>query len=780
MGANTGAAVLDRIVYRWQERDLLGGTGLGPAATSLGAAELGPWAAELGGHVGMAVDVATGPYTSVCWARTMLGPALIHREFALHGRDNAPGNVAHVLLDPGRALAPHAVLALGMFDWAADGPALTDLEPGHVLDPLPADALVAVAHERADGLRAAARDRRVALTAVAAALLARPRATLSLLQRDAGPDPAPLLWGVFDLVSHLARGSWSFSTYETSDDAARPRFVVVPRWPDSAPNGRLRLEADAEPEQTPYGEAARRLVDFYAERPWTETRALLRELRPTGLMEPEERAAAVIAAVRERGGASAHGAGTGVGPGAGSVAGVAPGAGGPGRGAGTGVAGEGLAVAAGAPSTAGTANTAADAPARPQAERPAVERPRVERPDRPAPAQPETRYLPVAFPRKDGQGDAAAEGGIGGGRDGLGGAAAGDRAPYAAGSVAGVQASAGRPGLSGGPDAGGVGGAAPAGRGETGTAPPGGGISGGRGGQGHVAGRHVGAPAVVDQPGAPGAGHHGSAPAAPRAPFGPGPGGPGGTVPPPPGPPPVAPGQATVSGFPPPPAGPPPRPPRPDAAAAESHGGKASAPDRTWDRDAWLADGVDDLARHALLEAARWLADGGAAEDRGFGSLLDSAGLVAVAVGLARADVVLLPGLVAHLGRMAGHGVDGGLAAADQARLERVLGGLDGPMREIDRCGVPRQDVAAALGGFAALVLAGRRSDRIAGELATVVRNLDTVSGTYRPYQQELTGAALAHGLGARLFAEIGRLWAVSRALLPDGVDGREALGDLP
>ncbi|MGR6997095.1 hypothetical protein ACU686_01500 [Yinghuangia aomiensis] len=211
------------------------------------------------------------------------GPALIHREFALHGRDNAPGNVAHVLLDPGRALAPHAVLALGMFDRAADGPALTDVEPGDVLDPLPADALVAVAHERADGLRAAARDRRVALTAVAAALLARPRATLSLLQRDAGPDPAPLLWGVFDLVSHLARGSWSFSTYETSDDAARPRFVVVPRWPDSAPNGRLRLEADTELEQTPYGEAARRLVDFYAERPWTETRAPAARAAPDGV-----------------------------------------------------------------------------------------------------------------------------------------------------------------------------------------------------------------------------------------------------------------------------------------------------------------------------------------------------------------------------------------------------------------------------------------------------------------------------------------------------------------
>lgn len=734
MGANTGAAVLDRIVYRWQERDLLGGTGLGPAATSLGAAELGPWAAELGGHVGMAVDVATGPYTSVCWARTTLGPALIHREFALHGRDNAPGNVAHVLLDPGRALAPHAVLALGMFDWAADGPALTELEAGHVLDPLPADALVAVAHERADGLRAAARGRRVALTAVAAALLGRPRATLSLLQRDAGPDPAPLLWGVFDLVSHLARGSWSFSTYETSDDAARPRFVVVPRWPDSAPNGRLRLQADTEPEQTPYGEAARRLVDFYAERPWTETRALLRELRPTGLMEPEERAAAVIAAVRERDGASARGAGTGAAKGDGRVARAAAGAGGPGRGAsgtGNGTAGDGRAAAAlpepARGAAAGAPHAAVDAPARPQPERPPVERPRVERPDRPAPAQPETRYLPVALPRKDGE-DAAKADGVSGG---------------------------------------------------LGVAPPGGGISDGRGGRDHAAGRHVGAPAVFDQPGAPGAGHHTSAPAAPRAPFAPGRVAPGGTVPPPPGPPPAAPGRATVSGFPPPPASPPPRPPRPDAAGAESHGGKASVPERTWDRDVWLADGVDDLARHALLEAARWLADGGAAEDRGFGSLLDSAGLVAVAVGLARADDLLLPGLVAHLGRMAGHGVDG-LGAEDQARLERVLGGLDGPMRAIDRCGVPRQDVAAALGGFAALVLAGRRSDRIADELATVVRNLDTVSGTYRPYQQELAGAAMAHGLGARFFAEIGRLWAVSRALLPDGVDGREALGHLP
>lgn len=783
MGAHSGGAVLDRIVYRWQERDLLGGCGLGPVATSLSADRLPVWGAELARHVVMDVDVATGPYTSVCWARTTAGPALIHREFALHGHDNTPGNVAHALLDPGRVLGPHVVLALGVFDWAAGGPAPGELTPGYGLTGMPSDGLVALAHERAGGLRAAARDRHVLLTRVAETLLARPRAAVSLLLRDAGPDPVPLLWGVFDLVSHLVRGSWSFSTYETQDDASRPRFVVLPRWPAEEASGRTRIDPErdaAEAGDGLYAEAARRLVACYTDRPWEETRALLRELRPAAELDPEPKAQAILAATtvrrtpapppakvslvkagRGKGvrigrhdfGAAAAGPAHESRPGAEHFPIVPP----PGW--------DTLARAAG--------NARADQANSPGDGSPATGQSTGETPATPA-------WRPQGGVRK---GEFTAAGHrLGNEVDGV----------RAADSEATESRVRGEPGASPEP-------ARPAPARPAPSAPRAQGVPSP---PPFVAPRRAPvAPPRVERPRRPAPEQPETrylpvafpASERPAAPVG----GPGAAkvVPP-------APAAPTGKAVPPAPAAPPPAPARPAprtappapqnaptrqgaAAVAAAAAALARTPrstpvpavptPRDWHPAAWAEDGVSGPARQALADAANWLAGGGQATDAPFQDHLARADLVAVAVGLERAEEALLPALVERLGALVSPPGQAWLPSPrEQAALERVVGGLDGPLPDLDRSGVPRHRIAAIIGRFTAYVLDGCQTDSMAEHLAAVVRNLDSVSGTYRPYQQELIRAAVAHGLGARFFEEVGRLWAASRSLLPDPADPLE------
>ncbi|MEU8132336.1 hypothetical protein [Streptodolium elevatio] len=793
MGAKTGGAVLDRIVYRWQERDLLGARGLGPVATSLAPDRLPGWARELQAYVGMKVDVETGPYTSVCWARTTAGPALVHREFALHGHEAIPGNVAHVVVDPGRVLGPHVVLALGVFDWAAGGPPLDDMPQGYHLEGIASEGLVALAHERAAGLRAAARGRRDALERVAETLFARPRAALSLLQRDAGPDPAPLLWGVFDLVSHLVRGSWSFSTYESSDDASRPRFVVVPDWPGADFPGRLRLDVTAPPGTGLYAEAARRLVECYAERPWEQTRALLRQLRPVAELEPEPKAIAILdaidtlfpsrvslvkargparPAVEARQAAPPRGWDTiarAAGPGAEAASAAA-------------VFGHGLADYLGVPAELDVTGTY-----------PGEYLP--EGPHSGRHARPNTD-VDAASGMPPQRSHDSWSGGRGGGPRARSARAGDVDDPYADVPVAADPGPleedlpevpgvpdvpevpvAARPAQHAAPPA-----PSAAARPErTPVLPP------------HIERPSGPAPTQPETRYLPVALPVPERPERPEQPRGPGRpvGGPGaGRVAAyPPGPPPgVAPGSA-------PPEATPPGPPLGSAAAAARAAaalsavpaGPTAAPappvvapappsERTargWDLAGWAEDGVAEWALQPLLDASRWLDGGGATGDREFRELVGRAGLVPVAVGLERADEALLPALVERLAELV---VPSPRlpSAREQAALERVLAGLDGPMRALDRCGVPRHQIASIIGQFAAYVLDGCQTDSTADNLAVVVRNLDTVPGTYRPYQQELIGAAVAHGLGARFFEEIGRLWAASRSLLPDPADPLE------
>lgn len=767
MAAKTGGAVLDRIVYRWQERDLLGASGLGPVATSLAPDRLPGWARELEPYVGMEVDVETGPYTSMCWARTTSGPALIHREFALHGRDGVPGNVAHVVVDPGRALGPHVVLALGVFDWAAGGPPLDDMPQGYHLQGLASEELVAVAYERAAGLRAAARDRRDALERVAETLFARPRAALSLLRRDAGPDPAPLLWGVFDLVSHLVRGSWSFSTYESVDDASRPRFVVVPNWPGEDYPGRLRLDVTASAGTGLFAEAARRLVECYAERPWEETRSLLRRLRPVAELEPEPKAVAIldtmdamlppkVSLVKSR---------RADGPAA------AARYDGPPRGW------ETLARAAAGPGVAASPEPVGDGPAADPASPPELE------------ATGEFGGTGGMPPQR------AHEAWSGGGAGGGGPRARSARTPNPSGTEAAPEVA---PEVA--PGTGEFAGVpepptprarevAPAPRNEPpGPRPGAEGAPPVRPARAAVVPPHVERPSgpapaqpetrylpvalpVPERPDRPDRperpdrpqGGPGAARAAARGPVRPGSAG-------------VA--RAAAAALSADPAAPSAQDaaPGPAPASAPVVAPQAPPPERTprdWDADGWAEDGVAEWAMRPLVDASQWLATGGATGDREFRELMGRAGLVAVAVGLERADEALLGALLERLAELVVPSPQLP-SAREQAALERVLAGLDSPMRTLDRCGVPRHQIASIIGQFAAYVLDGCQTDSTADHLAVVVRNLDTVPGTYRPYQQELIRAAVAHGLGARFFEEIGRLWAASRSLLPDPADPLE------
>lgn len=814
MGAKTGGAVLDRIVYRWQERDLLGARGLGPVATSLAPDRLPGWARELRSYVGMQVDVETGPYTSVCWARTTAGPALIHREFALHGHEAIPGNVAHVVVDPGRVLGPHVVLALGVFDWAAGGPPLDDMPQGYHLEGIGSEGLVALAHERAAALRAAARDRRDALERVAETLFARPRAALSLLQRDAGPDPAPLLWGVFDLVSHLVRGSWSFSTYESSDDASRPRFVVVPDWPGADFPGRLRLDVTAAAGTGLYAEAARRLVECYAERSWDETRTLLRQLRPVAELEPEPKAIAILGAidalfpsrtrvslVKARGAVQPAVAARHAAPPRGweTIA----------RAAGPGAeAASGLADYLGVPAELDV--TGEYLPERPHSGRHA-------RPDAgglvdPAADGPLDATVEFAVDPGDGPADAgggmppqrahdAWSGGRGGGplarparpadRDGAA-PIAPPEDPYADIPVA---ADPGFPGDDGSAVRPSAPPAVPAAPAAPRAVPP-----AARPERTPVLPPHIERPSgpppaqpetrylpvalpVPERPDRPDRPDRPERPERPERPVG-GPGagraaGYGAAHPTGPRPPGAAPSprsaaaaaRAAAEAL---AAGPGlPIPPAPSAPPVVAPAAPSERTPRGWDLADWAEDGVAEWALQPLLDASRWLDAGGAATDREFRELVGQAGLVPVAVGLERADEALLPALVERLGELV---VPSARlpSAREQAALERVLAGLDGPMRTLDRCGVPRHQIASIIGQFAAYVLDGCQTDSTADNLAVVVRNLDTVPGTYRPYQQELIRAAVAHGLGARFFEEIGRLWAASRSLLPDPADPLE------
>ncbi|OPC83524.1 hypothetical protein B4N89_23605 [Embleya scabrispora] len=273
---------LDEIVYRWSYDHLLGGRGMGPVATSLGLSELRDWHGGLEQHVSMDRSLPETPAWSFCRVRLENRHALVLREAAVHA-GNRPGTNAHVLVDPELSVGAHTMLATAWLHEERGGGLTGSRTP---LAEVPENAPLRGTTIRPEAfdpailgqLRERARARPELLEVVLAAVLRDHHRTFTLHQNDVGADMVPLLWGVFDLAQPIAPGMWTFSTYETSDAALKPRFVLVPRWPNAPePANRLRIDPRAEPQpgQDVFRDAAGLLVQWYCTRPWTEVDALL-------------------------------------------------------------------------------------------------------------------------------------------------------------------------------------------------------------------------------------------------------------------------------------------------------------------------------------------------------------------------------------------------------------------------------------------------------------------------------------------------------------------------
>lgn len=287
MASETGADErdpLDQVVYRWSYGDLFGGQGMGPVAASLDRERLREWDRGLNSHVSMDRSLPETPDWSMCQVH-LPGDrhALILREAAIHA-SNRPGNNAHVLLDPERMIRPHTMLAAvwlhDRYDGGLTGSGIPSLDVredvalgGVSIRP---EAYRVDVHET---IRAQAREHAELVEVVLAAVMRNEGQKFTLLTEHVGEGIVPVLWGVFDLARWVAPGGRTFSTYETSDAAMKPSFVLVPRWPNTPePANRVRIVPAAEPGQDVFRLAARILVRRYCEWSWEEMLGTLREL----------------------------------------------------------------------------------------------------------------------------------------------------------------------------------------------------------------------------------------------------------------------------------------------------------------------------------------------------------------------------------------------------------------------------------------------------------------------------------------------------------------------
>ncbi|MFI1384668.1 hypothetical protein [Embleya sp. NPDC020886] len=265
-----------QIVYRRQEDGLLGGRGLGPIASSVPREELLAWHDDLREHVAVDADDRGAPVTSVALVHTGRGAAAIRREYVVEG------NNARVLLDPGRDLGPHAALVLSQDPVWADETALEDIPRGYELPPLAPGFVTDARDAHAERLRARAREQAHLLEVTVAAVLRHPGRFFSFQQGDVGIDPVPMLWGLSDLLLWLVPGAFTFSTFETLDHSAKPRFVVLPRRPrDAQPwAGRYRLLLRDEPKtgSDVHARAAGLLVSRYTDTDWPGIHGLLESM----------------------------------------------------------------------------------------------------------------------------------------------------------------------------------------------------------------------------------------------------------------------------------------------------------------------------------------------------------------------------------------------------------------------------------------------------------------------------------------------------------------------
>lgn len=246
----------DILVYRWSERSLLGGTGVGPVATSLDHEQLRRW----DGRLASALWAAEGSTEDGFLYANHGGTAAVLRKRPVrdqHGRGGS--TLTHALIGPAEWLDPGLALALCRSRWedwlppyGAEGARgrLQRVPLARLRDHLADNAVTLAAEASEAPLRL--------LTPIAAAVLAAPGEPVTVV---ASPLPAEVvLCALHGVLGSLTAGEWTFATRENSDSGpALPRFVFVggtDRGSLYAPSERRSVRADVSNADAPGQEPA--------------------------------------------------------------------------------------------------------------------------------------------------------------------------------------------------------------------------------------------------------------------------------------------------------------------------------------------------------------------------------------------------------------------------------------------------------------------------------------------------------------------------------------------
>jgi hypothetical protein len=329
---------IHQIVFSWSMRSLLGDAGVGPVAASVGSGELSYWHDTLRAFASMVdSDHRPRPPWSLCYLGFGQDAAIVRRSRGLDALSRS--DVAHVLIGPATELT--ARLCLGTVNWPSWIDRVAEL--GGRLPTVRLGELQAAWRTSAPGIDRAARRSVEALRPILAAALAHPGAPLTVVGPDhwpdhwpddwpgggtgdgasgragdgmgVGTDPLPLVQALVDILEPLYVTAappwlWTFSTYETRHDAARPglpNLLFLPSLPQTPPSaGRrvvdLRSEGTGDVDRN--GEPLLRVVDellgVYAEAGREEVCELL--VRRGALLSPTlpERIRALLASPSRR------------------------------------------------------------------------------------------------------------------------------------------------------------------------------------------------------------------------------------------------------------------------------------------------------------------------------------------------------------------------------------------------------------------------------------------------------------------------------------------------
>ncbi|MGW5128275.1 hypothetical protein ACWEQ7_30400 [Streptomyces sp. NPDC004069] len=236
----------DLVVYRWSERSLLGGTGVGPVATSLDDEQLRRW----DGRLASMMWAAEGSTEDGFLYTSHGGIAAILRKRPVRDRHGRGGStLTHALIGPADWLDPGLALTLCRSDWSWLPPSGAE-GTKEQLQRVPLARLRDHLEETADTLATEAlRAPLDQLVPAVTAVLDSPGSPITLV--DSPLPPEVVVWVLYRVLGPLTEGAWTFATRENSDSGpGLPRFVFVSgtdRGSLYAPSDRLTVRAASTP-----------------------------------------------------------------------------------------------------------------------------------------------------------------------------------------------------------------------------------------------------------------------------------------------------------------------------------------------------------------------------------------------------------------------------------------------------------------------------------------------------------------------------------------------------